>query len=56
MSNTDILVEMVRLAEQIGKVESAMMYPHDYISIDGETKDGKRFNLNMSLKEEKKDA
>lgn len=56
MSNADIMVEMVRLAEQIGKVKAAHMYSNDYISIDGKTKDGKSFNMNLTMEEEKKDA
>ena len=56
MSNADIFVEMIRLAEQFGKVEAANLYPNDYMSIDGETKGGKKFNLNLSLREENKNA
>ena len=57
MSNADILIEMVRLGEQIGEVEDAHMYPNDYISIYCKTKDGKTCNLTMTMpKEEKKDA
>ena len=56
MSNADMFVEMIRLAEQFGKIEDAHMYHNNYLSIDGKTKDGKDFNLNMSVREEKKDA
>ena len=56
MSNADIFVEMIRLAEQIGNVEAANMYRNDYMTIDGETKDGKKFNLNLSLREENTNA
>jgi hypothetical protein len=52
MSNAEIFVEMIRLAEQIGKVEAANMYSIDYMSIDGKLKDGNKFNLNLSLKGE----
>lgn len=56
MSNADMFVEMIRLAEQIGNVENANMYPNDYMSIDGETKGGKKFNLSLSLREVIKNA
>ena len=56
MSNTDMLVEMTRLAEQFGKVTQVQMYKSGYINIDGETKDGKEFYLCMNVKEEKKDG
>jgi hypothetical protein len=56
MSNADMFVEMIRLAEQIGTVEDAHMYPNNYLSIAGETKDGKKFNLSLSLRGENEDA
>jgi hypothetical protein len=51
-----MFVEMIRLAEQIGTVEEAHMYTNDYLYINGETKDGKKFNLSLGLREENKDA
>lgn len=56
MSNADMFVEMIRLAEQFGKVVDAHIFSADYLSVNGETRDGKEFNLSLSLKEEKKDA
>ena len=56
MSNADIFVEMVRLAEQIGEIEDAHMFPTDYLTVCGKTKDGKKFNLTVSIMEEKKDG
>ena len=56
MSNADIFVEMIRLAEQIGSVESANMYGNGYLSVDGKTKDGKKVSLSLIMKEEEKDA
>ena len=56
MSNADMLVEMIRLAEQFGKVTDAHLYHNDFINIEGKTKDGKDFNLSLSIKEEEKDA
>ena len=56
MSNADIFVEMIRLAEQFGKVTEAQMYKSGYINIEGKTKDGNEFYLSRSVKEEKKDG
>lgn len=56
MSNADMFVEMIRLAEQYGEVVTGHMYENDYITIDGVTKDGKSFNINLMVREEKKDA
>ena len=56
MSNADMFVEMIRLAEQMGNVESAMMYPNNYMSIEGVTKGGIKFNLSLSLREENEEA
>lgn len=56
MSNADIMVEVIRLAEQIGNVEDAHLYPNDYISVDGKTRDGKVFYINVSLREGEKNG
>lgn len=56
MSNADMMVEMIRLAEQFGKVRESHMYHNDYLTVDGVTKDGKKFDLSLMIKEEKKDA
>ena len=52
MSNADIMVEMIRLAEQIGNVEDAHLYNGNFFTIDGKTKDGKKFGMSLSIKEE----
>ena len=56
MSNADMLVEMIRLAEQFGKVEQVHMYDDGYSHIDGKTKAGENFKLSLTIKGEKKDA
>ena len=56
MSNADMLVEMIRLAEQFGNVEQIHQYADGYSHIDGKTKAGKQFTLSLSVKEEEKDA
>ena len=56
MSNADILIEMIRLGEQFGKVTEVHLYKSGYCHIDGESKSGKEFSLSPNVKEEKKDA
>lgn len=56
MSNADIFIEMIRMAEQIGEVETAMMYPSDYITVEGTTKGGKKFGMNLTMREAEKDG
>ena len=56
MSNADMIVEMIRLAEQFGQVTEAQLYKSGYIHIDGKTKDGKGFYLSWNFKEENEDA
>ena len=56
MSNADIFVEMVRLTEQIGSVVVAHMYDNGFLTVDGKTKDGKKVNLSLIVKEEEKDG
>lgn len=51
MSNADMLVEMIRLGEQFGSVECAMMYPNDFLTVEGETKDERKFTLSLTMKE-----
>lgn len=55
MSNADMMVEMIRLAEQFGKVTEVHLYKSGYFNIEGETKAGKEFSLSLNVKEEKKD-
>jgi hypothetical protein len=56
MSNADMLVEMIRLGDQFGKVTEVHLYKSGYCHIDGETKDGKKFSMSLDVKEEKKDG
>ena len=56
MSNADMLVEMIRLADQFGGIENAHLYDNGFINIEGMTKGGMKFSLSLSVKEEEKDA
>ena len=56
MSNADILVEMIRLADQFGCIEDAHLYHNDFITIEGKIKSGKKFSLSLSVKEDEKNA
>lgn len=47
----------MELAERVGTVTDAHLYNAEFITIDGETSDGKHFSITVSMKEEEnKDA
>lgn len=52
----DILAKMCAIGNELGTVTSAMMYDHNYITIEGETKLKKQFSLTLHIKEEEKDG
>ena len=56
MTNADIFVEVIRLGEQIGMVADSHMYDSGFYTVDGKTRDGKKFSLNLTMKEEEKDG
>ena len=56
MSNANIFVEMIRLAEKIGDVAVANMYDAEFLTVEGKTKDRKKFSLSLHIKEEEKDG
>ena len=56
MTNADIFVEVIRLGEQIGMVSDSHMYAGDYFTVEGKTRDGKKFTLSLTMREENKDA
>lgn len=47
---SDILCVMVDIGNQIGKISEASMYG-DFISVEGTTKEGKRFSLTLAITE-----
>lgn len=53
---SEVLCRLIGLGNDIGTVTSAMMYDNGFITVDGETKDGKKFNLSLTVREEEKDG
>lgn len=56
MSNLGTFVDLCAVCAQVGTVTSAMLYDSGFVAIDGITKEGKKFSITMSIKEEDKDA
>ena len=54
--NANIFVEMIRLAEQIGDVAVANMYDAEFLTVEGKTKDRKKFSLSLHIEEEEKNG
>ncbi len=52
----EVFKKLTRVAEEVGTVNSAMMYESGFITVDGKTKDGKKFSLTLSIKEEEKNG
>lgn len=48
--------KLLAVAAEAGTVTSAMLYDSGFVSIDGETQEGKKFTITMSIKEEEKDG
>ena len=42
------------LAERIGTVTEAHMYCSEFITVEGQTHNGKKFTITMNMKEEEK--
>lgn len=51
-----IFEQMVITAKDVGTVKAANMYNDGFMTVEGETKDGKKFSLTLCVKEEEKDA
>lgn len=49
---SSIFQELVEIGRSIGDVTSAHLYDNDFISIEGKTKEGKRFSLTLNITEE----
>lgn len=45
----EIFLELISTAMKIGTITEAGMYPNKYISIDGNTSDGRRYSLSCRL-------
>ena len=44
------------LAERVGTVTDAHLYNAEFITVDGETHNGKKFSITLNMKEEEKDG
>lgn len=53
---SDILCKMINLAKEVGAVDCAHMYDNRFLTIEGKTKDGNSFSLNLHIKEEEENA
>ena len=53
---SEVLCRLIGLGNEIGTVTSAMMYDYGFITIDGATKEGKKFSITMSVKEDEENA
>lgn len=49
---SEIFEALLHLAGGVGKVSSAMMYDHGFMTVDGNTADGKKYTITLSIKEE----
>ena len=48
-----ILRLSMELAERMGNIHDAHMYDSNFISVDGETSEGKKFSITVRIEEEK---
>ena len=46
----------MELAEKMGAIQDAHLYERNYITVDGETIDGKKFTITVRMEEEYKDG
>lgn len=46
----------MELAEKLGAIQDAHLYERNYITVDGETIDGKKFTITVRMEEEYKDG
>ena len=49
---SEIFEALLHLAGGVGKVSSAMMYDHGFMTVEGKTAEGKKYSLTLSIKEE----
>lgn len=49
---SSIFQELVEIGRSIGDLTCAHMYDNDFISIEGKTKEGKKFSLSLHITEE----
>ena len=52
----EVFKKLTCVAEEVGTVSSAMMYESGFITVDGKTKDGKKFAITLTIKEEEENG
>ena len=53
---TEIFEAMIHLAGGIVNVSKAMMYNDGFMTVEGETKDGKKYSVTLNIEEDNEDA
>lgn len=53
---SEFLCKLIGIGNEVGTVTSAMMYDSGFLTVEGVTPDGKKFNLNMTVREEEENA
>ena len=56
MNLTIILHQLIDIGYAMGDVEGVHMYDTNFLTIDGKTNEGKKFSINIHIKEEEKDG
>lgn len=52
---SEIFEALLHLAGGVGKVSSAMMYENGFMTVEGKTAEGKKYDITLSIKEENED-
>ena len=53
----DVFEKLIYIGNCVGNITRANMYNSEFMTVEGKTKDGKKFSVTLSIKEEeKKDA
>lgn len=52
----EIFEALLHLAGGVGKVSSAMMYDHGFMTVEGQTAEGKKFSVTLNIKEAEDEA
>ena len=51
-----ILKNLLEFADRIGVVVDMHCYENGFLTVDGKTRDGKKFDITLHIKEEEEDA
>ena len=56
MNMTPILHQLIDVGNAMGAVECVHMYSKDFLTVEGKTRDDKKFSLTIHIEEEEKNA